>query len=133
MKLSNIKGEKVLDMIADLIDPICAIAQTDIAKEVFNKEKPPKGMSAREYALVKFRRCIPQLLRVNKTEIITVLAIVSEMTPEEYAAQMTPVQLVKDITELLNDDDFKELFYSAQQEAPKPSGAAPETTTAAND
>lgn len=133
MKLSNFKGEKVLDMIADLIDPICAIAQTDIAKEVFNKEKPPNGMSAREYALVKFRRCIPKLLRVNKTEIITVLAIVSEMTPEEYAAKMTPVQLVKDITELLNDDDFKELFFSAQQEAQNPSGAAPETTAAAND
>ena len=133
MKLSNIKGEKVLDMIADLIDPICAIAQTDIAKEVFNKEKPPKGMSVKEYALVKMRRCIPKLLRVNKKEIVAILAIVSEMTPEEYAAQMTPVQLVKDVTELLNDEDFRELFFSAQQEEQNPSGAAPETTTAAED
>lgn len=133
MKLSDIKGEKVLDMIADLIDPICAIAQTDIAKEVFNKEKPPKGMSAREYALVKMKRCIPKLIRVNKAEIITVLAIIAEQTPEEYAAQLTPVRLIKDITDLLNDDDFKELFFSAQQEALTHSGAAPETTTAAEE
>lgn len=133
MKLSNIKGDKVLDMVADLIEPVCAIAQSDIAKEVFNKEKPPKGMSVREYALVKMKRCIPKLIRVNKAQIITILAIIAETTPEEYSAQLTPVRLVRDVTDLLNDEDFKELFFSAQQEEQTPFGAAPENTTAAKE
>lgn len=133
MKLSNIKGDKVLDMVADLIEPVCAIAQSDIAKEVFNKEKPPKGMSVREYALVKMKRCIPKLIRVNKAQIITILAIIAETTPEEYSAQLTPVRLVRDVTDLLNDEDFKELFFSAQQEEQMPFGAAPENITAAKE
>ena len=45
MRLSDIKGERTLDVIAEIIEPIANIAEDEAAAELFRREKPPEGMS----------------------------------------------------------------------------------------
>lgn len=132
MRLSDIKGERVLDVIADLIDPICNIATTEEIKRLFTKDKAPEGMSAQEFGLKKMRANVPALIKHCKHDIITVLAILDNKDRETYAAELNAVKLVSDVAQLLNDPVCMELFLSAQQEGETPSGAAPEITVEAN-
>ena len=44
MRLSNVKGERTFDVIAELIDPIYNIAMDPEAAAMFKREKLPEGM-----------------------------------------------------------------------------------------
>ena len=125
MRLSDIKGERTLDVIADVIDPVCAIASDEAVKALFAREKRPEGMTLREYAVKKLRKSVPVLIRLHKKEIIAILAAVSG--EEDYAEKLTLVRLMKDVTDLLNDRTFMELFGAAQSTV-TPSGSAQENT-----
>ena len=41
MKLSDIQGDRVFDVIADIIDPIANIAEDEKASAMFRREKLP--------------------------------------------------------------------------------------------
>ena len=49
MRLSDIQGERVFDVIADIIDPIANIAEDNAASALFKREKLPEGMTAKEF------------------------------------------------------------------------------------
>ena len=51
MRLSEIKGERVFDVIADIIEPACNIASDPVASRMFRGEKAPEGMEPRDFAL----------------------------------------------------------------------------------
>ena len=46
MRLSDIKGDRVFDVIADIIDPIANIAVYETASALVKREKLPEGMTA---------------------------------------------------------------------------------------
>ena len=46
MKLSDVKGDRTLEVIADLIEPICTIAEDENAAALFKREQLPDGMTA---------------------------------------------------------------------------------------
>ena len=46
MKLSDIKGDRTLEVIADLVDPIANIAEDEDTFALFRREKLPAGMTA---------------------------------------------------------------------------------------
>ena len=48
MRLSDVKGERTLDVIADIIDPIANIAEDKEASELFTRKKLPDGMDPRQ-------------------------------------------------------------------------------------
>lgn len=114
MKLSDIKGERTLEVIADIIDPIANIAESDAAKKLFRKAKLPEGMSKTAFAVKRIRAAVPELLRSNKTDIIFILATLAGQSCEEYAGKLSLTVLIRDLTELITDDVFVELFISAQ-------------------
>lgn len=124
MRLSDIKGERTLEVIADIIDPIADIAEDEEAAALFKREKLPEGMTAKKFLLQKARKAAPALLKGHKDDIIAILAAIEGTRPEEYAGTLNLVKLIKDTVDLLTDEAFGTLFISAQSGTS--SGSAPE-------
>lgn len=118
MKLSEIKGERVFDVIADIIEPVAKIAENPTAKEFFTKKKPPEGMTAREYGIKRVREAAPALLRENKREMVEIFAAINGETPEKYAENLDLFVLLRDCTELMTDDAFISLFFQRRPRTP---------------
>lgn len=124
MRLSDIKGERTLEVIADIIDPIANIAEDEEASALFKREKLPEGMTAKKFLLQRARKSAPALLKCHKEDIISILAAIEGTTPDEYAGALNLVKLIKDTVDLLTDEAFGALFISAQSGTS--SGSAPE-------
>ena len=112
MKLSERKGEEVLDIIADLIDPVCAIAQD--AGDLFEQVELPDGMTQAELFLSRVRRHLPSVIHNHKDELVTILAIVDGVSEEEYRDGMTIPGLLRDAYDLLTDKDLLPFFGSSE-------------------
>lgn len=129
MRLSDIKGDRTLDVIADIIDPIANIAEDEAAAELFTRKKLPEGVTPKKFLLDRARKAMPSLLKGHKADIIAILSSIEGVEPEEYRGALNLVKLIQDCTDLLTDEAFGTLFISAQSEAS--SGSAPESTTGA--
>ena len=114
MRLSDIKGDRVFDVIADIIDPIANIASDETASALFKREKLPEGMTAKAFLLERARKSVPALLKGHKGDIIAVLATIEGISADEYRASLTLAKLMQDTAELLTDEAFGELFSSAR-------------------
>lgn len=100
MKLSEIKGEKALDAMADLLEPLALIfADPEIQRSVKNDE--PKMI------LVK------KILKSHKKEAIQIMAILDGETPETYEISLLKIPLK--LLEIINDPEVQSLFtYQGQ-------------------
>lgn len=116
MKLSDIKGDRVLDVIADVIDPIANIAQDKDVAAMFKREAVPEGMEAREFFAARMRAGMPALLKGHKSDIIVILAAIEGVTPEQYAASLNLAKLFTDVMELVTDDAFVNFLSSSETE-----------------
>lgn len=130
MRLSDIKGERTLEVIAEITDPLCNIAEDAEATAMFRREKVPEGMNAKKFLVSRIRKGIPAMLKTHKGDIITILAAIEGVTKEEYAESLNLVRLTKDAIDLLTDEAFGELFTSAQTE--NTSGSVRENTEDSN-
>ena len=126
MKLSDIQGERVFDVIADIIDPIANIAEDDAASALFKREKLPDGMTAKAFLIKRARKSLPALFKGHKGDIIAILSAIGGVSEEQYKSELNPIILMQDATELLSDEAFGVLFISAQ--SGKSSGSAQENT-----
>lgn len=116
MKLSDVKGERTLEVIAEIIDPIANIAEDEAAAAMFKPEKLPEGMDAKSFLTNRIRKSLPTLLRNHKSDIIAILSSIEGTSPEEYSSVLSLAKLIKDTIELLTDEAFAQLFISAQNE-----------------
>lgn len=105
MRLSDIHGDEVFDVLADAIGPICAIASDDSLGDLFTGDKP-EDMSAKDYALQKVKNHMPALLRSHKDDLIELLAAINRQTVAEYRDGLSIGSLVKDVYELVTDEDI---------------------------
>lgn len=98
MKLSEIKGERVFDVIAELIEPITSIAQDKAISEAVraNSSDPAKVATA----------LVPLLLKEHREEVVRILASVNGVDTREYAENLTMASLVKDVYEVLTDKEL---------------------------
>ena len=128
MRLSDIKGDRTLEVIAEIIDPIANIAEDEESSAMFKREKLPDGMTAKKFLMKRVRKSLPVLLKGHKADIIAILSAIEGVSAEEYAGALNLVKLVKDCTDLLTDEAFMELFISAQSETN--SGSAQESIEA---
>lgn len=55
MKLSDIKGERTLDVIAEIIEPIANIAADQTAAALFQRQRCPKGKKPKEFMLERVK------------------------------------------------------------------------------
>ncbi len=128
MRLSDISGDRTLEVIAEVIDPLCNIAEDDEAMAMFRREKLPEGMEPKKFLLQRARKSLPVLLKNHKGDIISILAAIAGITPEEYRKALNLIKLTDDVIDLLADEAFEQLFISAQTETT--SGSAQANTEA---
>lgn len=134
MRLSDIQGEQVFDVIAEIIDPIANIAEDEAAAALFKRETLPEGMTAKKFLLSRVRKTLPSLLKSHKRDLIAILSAIEGTDTEEYAAALDFKKLLEDITALLTDEPFMAVFISAQNQTDAASsGFAPETITGPGD
>lgn len=131
MKLSDIQGDRVFDVIADIIDPIANIAEDEKASAMFQREKLPEGMTGKQFAMQRARKALPALLKGHKADIIAILAAIEGVSADAYKGALNLVKLTRDTVELLTDDAFTALFLSAHSE--NSSGSAQENTGEADE
>lgn len=114
MKLSDIKGDRVLDVIADIIDPIANMVQDKDVAAMFKREAVPDGMEARDFFAKRMCKGLHVLLKSHKADIIAVMAAIEGVTPEQYAASLDFPKLFTDVMELVTDGAFLN-FLSSQE------------------
>lgn len=103
MKLSEIKGERTLKVIADLLEPIGNIVNDKKALESLqNAEKVP------------IITILPELIRTHEDDVYNMLAILDGVSIEEYKENTSMVKIIKDFTDIVKDEDIRELFTSAK-------------------
>ena len=128
LKLENIKGEQSMDVLAEIIDPMMAIAADEKAADLFGRKVLPEGMTVKEFVLLRIRKSMPELLRTHKTDLVKILSILSEMTEAEYLEQLTFDRLLLDLTDLILDPVFN-AFFTMPQSMETSSGSASANTT----
>lgn len=107
MRLSEIKGERVFDVIADIIEPACSIAQDKDAADLFDRSKErPEGMTAKEFALERVKRSVPKLMRSHRDDLVAIMAAIEGVSFEEYMGEVTISSLIKAVYEMLTDEDL---------------------------
>lgn len=114
MKLSDIKGDRVFDVIADIIDPIANMVQDKDVAAMFEREAVPDGMEARDFFAKRMCKGLPVLLKSHKADIIAIMAAIEGVTPEQYAASLDFPKLFTDVMELVTDDAFLNFLSSSE-------------------
>lgn len=103
MKLSDFKGEKAIEVFADLLDPIAEILTDNEIVKLFQSED------------VKQIEVIKKILKGHSESVVQILAILEDEDPKTY--QPNIVTLPKKLIELFNDEALKDLFTSQSQDA----------------
>lgn len=113
MRLSDVKGDRTLDVIADLIEPISSIAMDKEAAGLFKPKKDPRGKDPKRYFAERMRKGAPKLLKGHKDDVISILSTIKGVTPEEYSRELNLAVLLRDLVELMTDDLFADFLSSA--------------------
>lgn len=95
MKLSEIKGEKAIEVFADLLEPASKIFSDKEFVEAIRNDEPKAQI-------------IKKLLKGHSKEVIEMLAIIDDVPVEEYEVNF--VTLPAKLMELFNDEAITELF-----------------------
>lgn len=114
MKLSDIKGDRVLDVIADIIDPIANMVQDKDVAAMFERKAVPEGIEAREFFAERMRKGMPVLLKGHKADIIAIMAAIDGVTPEQYAESLDFPKLFGDVMELVTDNALLDFLSSPE-------------------
>jgi hypothetical protein len=129
LKLSDVKGERTLDVVAACLGPVYNIGSDPKAAELFRRKALPKGMTPMQALARRVSDCLPSLLQKHKSDLIAILSAIQGVSPEQYVQELNLKNLLYDLTELLTDQDFETVFpLPAQTMGLKPSGGASENT-----
>jgi len=114
MNLSKIKGERAIEVLADLIDPIATISQDMLFRTAIQTNR---------------LEGIKYLLKNHKTTVLYILAILNEEDPETYQPNLLEIPVM--LLDFFNDPTVSQLFGLQDQITEKTSsGPATENTEA---
>lgn len=131
MKFSEIKGERALDVICELIEPIVNIATDDDAADFFHRVELPEGEDVYQFTYKRLKKSYPALLGKHKSDIIHIMATIEGMEDSEYLAALDMHKLLASLSELLTDPVFRGFFISAQSKNVNTSSASAQENTGA--
>lgn len=102
MKLSEVSGERVFDVIADITEPIYSIASDKGVQTAFQAVR--EGEKA-DYADA-LKSIVPVLLKSHKDDLVTILASIEGTDPKEYAETITLPKLLASVYDILTDEEL---------------------------
>ena len=100
MKLSDIKGERTLEVVADIIEPLTCIATDEEVRAALS------GCNDRAKAVKGIGKVAATIAKKHSDEAIEILAAIEGVEPDEYAASLSLGKLVRDILDLMSDEEF---------------------------
>lgn len=106
MKLSEIKGERCFEVIADLVVPISNIAQDKQAAALFKRKAVPKGKNATEFFIERLKTGLPALLKNHANDFTAIMATLNNVPVDEYIRELNLAKLFGDVIGLLTDEEF---------------------------
>jgi hypothetical protein len=110
MKLSDIKGDRTIDVIAEIIEPVINIAEDKEASALFERKECPEGISAKDFVLARVKTALPKLMKSHKDDLITILATIEGKPIEQYRSEMSLASVIGGLIELFTDDEFLGFF-----------------------
>lgn len=128
MRLSELTAEQGLEAIANSLEYIGNIADDDTALKLCQELVPREG---EKYIKVFARgaKTAPKLLKTHKDDVIGILAAFELQTVEEYKKKHKLMDVIKDMVNLVNEPEVRQIFFSASTGATEePSGDAQENT-----
>lgn len=117
MKLSDIKGEQALEVMADLIDPMVEVSQDKILVGLLRAKN--------------IKEAVKLGLRNHTKSVLAILAILNQQDPETYEPNL--VDVPKMLLELLNDKELLDLFYSQAETTEETSSSSVMENTGASE
>ena len=116
-KLSDIKGEKALDVLAELIEPAAEIFADPEIERVMKRKRSKKLDVAKV------------IIKNHKKAILHIMAVIDEEDPKEYSPSLIDIPMK--IIDILNDPAFSDFFASqGQKQESASSGSATENIVA---
>lgn len=128
MRLSEVKGERAFEVIAEIIDPIANIAEDESVTAIFKRE-PANGRTPAQVFLGKLKKAVPVVAREHKEDVVRILAAVGDTTPEQYMSGCTLASLTADVFSLMTDEEFLAFLPSATEAGSGTSSASTEGTS----
>ena len=113
MRLSDVKGERTFEVIADIIEPVYRIAQDEVAVEMLSPKPCPEGEDPKRFMARRLVAGVPALLRSHKGDLVAIMAAIEGEDAEEYAASLDLAKLVSSLTELVSDPALMGFLASA--------------------
>lgn len=114
MKLSEIKGEKAIEVFADLLEPVSNILSDEEVANAFRNNKS-------KIEIIKL------MLKKHAKDVINAMAIIDGVPVEEYNVNF--LTLPSKLMEIFNDEGISELFtLQSQNLTSEPSGSVMENT-----
>ena len=115
MKLSEIQGERAIEVIAELVEPMTEIASDEKLKEVFNI-RPKEGEKPEEAAMRVIKAKVPYLIKDHKKEVVQIIGIIEGVDAEK----LNIFEIIKCLFEIVSDKALIQLFSSAVLEETAP-------------
>ncbi len=113
MRLSDVKGERTFEVVADIIEPVYRIAQDEAAVEMLSPKPCPEGEDPKKFMARRLVAGVPALLRSHKGDLVAIMAAIEGEDAEEYAASLDLAKLVVSLTELVSDPALMGFLSSA--------------------
>lgn len=116
-KLSEVKGEEALDVLAEIIDEVVAIVQDVQISKAY------KSFGIRNVKTIKL------MITRRKKELLSIMAAIDGKPYDEFVESFNLVTLPVMLVDTFNDPDVIALFQSqTQMESETESGSAMEST-----
>lgn len=100
MKLSEIKGEKAIEVFADLLEPVGTILSDEEIAGLIRSEAPRLEI-------------VQKMLKKHAKSVVKMLAIIDDVPVEDYEVNF--VTLPSKLIELFNDEAVTQVFQSQSQ------------------
>ena len=121
MRLSDVKGDRVFEVLAEVIEPVRNLSSDKDISALFEGSKSDgrDGFSKRLLAAV------PTVVRKHKDDVVAILAAIEGVSPKDYEASLTMSKLLGDVFQLLTDKDLPGFLSSEEASG---HGSTSETT-----
>lgn len=112
MKLSEIKGERTFDVVADLAAPVSNIFSDPNVRKVLQSGKGKKDSFTNKF----LRELLPVLMHDHKEDLLIILSTIEGVSVEEYEENLNIAKLILDFRELMTDEGFTDFLPQAKEQ-----------------
>ena len=110
MKLSDVRGKRTFEVIADIIEPVATIASNEDAMAMFTASDKPDDMSNWQWFVERAKRSVPVLMRDYSDEFCQIMAAIEGVPKEQYEEEISIPKLLADVMALVTDREFIAFF-----------------------